>query len=209
VSSSATVSYIGVCRTMPGNGTVNSKGAIVGHMLPKISIDKLPGAVCTQYIRCGKPNCKCAHGQLHGPYHYRFWRDNKGRQHKEYVKKADLERVRAACLANCKEQGKIQRVLAMGPRMVKWLRGEGIKWADDPAEQVLEVLELRHAVDWLVALSTMEIGKTSQQIRAAGFMLDACAALLLPDVASRSQEASVSHLALLEMWSGKTVSVSR
>jgi hypothetical protein len=34
---------------------------------------------------------------LHGPYWYRLWREWDGKQHKEYVRKSDLERVRAAC----------------------------------------------------------------------------------------------------------------
>ncbi len=60
--------------------------------LPKM----LPGAVCAQWKRCGKPRCRCASGQLHGPYFYRFWRED-GRLRKAYVKPADLAVVRAAC----------------------------------------------------------------------------------------------------------------
>ena len=81
-------------------------------MPPKTIPDKLPGAVCAQRIRCGKPNCKCAHGELHGPYHYRFWRDENGRQHKEYVRKADLEAVKAACEATHQQQKAIVSLLA-------------------------------------------------------------------------------------------------
>ena len=36
---------------------------------------KLEGVVIRQMVRCGKPNCECARGELHGPYHYRYWRD--------------------------------------------------------------------------------------------------------------------------------------
>ena len=35
----------------------------------------LPGAVCAQWVRCCRPNCRCARGHLHGPYFYRFWRE--------------------------------------------------------------------------------------------------------------------------------------
>jgi hypothetical protein len=56
----------------------------------------LPGAVCQQWKRCGRARCKCTSGALHGPYFYRFWREN-GRLRKAYVKPADLEAVRAAC----------------------------------------------------------------------------------------------------------------
>ena len=65
-----------------------------GEALPKT----LPGAVCRQWVRCGKPNCRCAQGELHGPYWYRFWREG-GCLHKKYVRPEDLDAVRAACEA--------------------------------------------------------------------------------------------------------------
>jgi hypothetical protein len=49
-------------------------------------------------VRCGRPNCRCARGSLHGPYFYRFWREG-GRLRKEYVPRPDVERVRAQCQA--------------------------------------------------------------------------------------------------------------
>ncbi len=63
----------------------------------EISLPKtLPGAVCAQMVRCGKPTCKCARGELHGPYHYRFvWRN--GRQHKLYVRQGDVAQIQQAC----------------------------------------------------------------------------------------------------------------
>jgi hypothetical protein len=64
------------------------------EVLPKT----LPGAVCAQWVRCGRPNCRCAQGSPHGPYHYRFWREG-GRLRKEYVRRSDVERVRAQCQA--------------------------------------------------------------------------------------------------------------
>jgi hypothetical protein len=64
------------------------------NALPKT----LPGTVCAQLVRCGRPGCRCARGSLHGPYFYRLWREG-GRVRKEYVRPADLERVRAQCQA--------------------------------------------------------------------------------------------------------------
>jgi hypothetical protein len=58
----------------------------------------LPGVVLPEWVRCGKPNCRCRRGELHGPYHYRFWREG-GRLRKAYVKRSELERVRAQCEA--------------------------------------------------------------------------------------------------------------
>jgi hypothetical protein len=58
----------------------------------------LPGTVCAQWKRCGKAGCRCARGQLHGPYFARFWREN-GRLRKAYVRKGDVEDVRGRCVA--------------------------------------------------------------------------------------------------------------
>lgn len=65
--------------------------------LPKIPpAGMLNGAVCAQYKRCGKANCKCARGELHGPYFYRFqWHE--GKVIKEYVPLSQVKEVRAAC----------------------------------------------------------------------------------------------------------------
>ena len=62
--------------------------------LPKM----LPGAVCKQWVRCGRSNCRCSREKLHGPYYYRFWREG-GRLRKQYVKRSDVEKVRASCQA--------------------------------------------------------------------------------------------------------------
>ena len=72
----------------------------------------LPGAVCAQYVRCGKSTCRCAGGTFHGPYFYRFWRED-GRLRKAYVKPADLAAVRAACEAEREllRAGRIARAL--------------------------------------------------------------------------------------------------
>lgn len=60
-------------------------------------IEPLVGEVCPQFIRCGKPGCRCQNGHPHGPYHYRIWREGT-RVRKVYVKAADVEEVKAACL---------------------------------------------------------------------------------------------------------------
>jgi len=62
------------------------------HPLPKT----LPGAVCVQWRRCGKRNCRCADGRPHGPYHYRFWREQ-GRLRKQYVPRVHVLETAAAC----------------------------------------------------------------------------------------------------------------
>lgn len=53
--------------------------------LPKMG----SAAVCPQWVRCGKPGCRCARGDLHGPYYYLFWRAG-GRLRKRYLKAAEV-----------------------------------------------------------------------------------------------------------------------
>jgi hypothetical protein len=65
-------------------------------LLPKIQA--LPGALIPQFIRCGRSNCRCKDGLLHGPYYYRFYRED-GKLCKKYVKKADFQAVFAAIQA--------------------------------------------------------------------------------------------------------------
>ncbi len=56
----------------------------------------LSGALRIQWRRCGKPNCHCQTGEPHGPYYYRAWRVN-GKLCWQYVKRSEVETVRAAC----------------------------------------------------------------------------------------------------------------
>jgi len=55
----------------------------------------LHGSLIAEHKRCGKPNCRCARGEMHGPYYYRRWRDASGRQRKEYVPREQVGQVRA------------------------------------------------------------------------------------------------------------------
>lgn len=66
----------------------------VGESLHKIvTAPAYRFSVCAQYVKCGKPNCKCALGQSHGPYFAAFWKEN-GRIRKRYIKLADVEQMR-------------------------------------------------------------------------------------------------------------------
>lgn len=59
----------------------------------------LPGYVRAEMVKCGKARCKCARGELHGPYFYHFtWRNN--RRAKSYIKRADVAAVKKACAAH-------------------------------------------------------------------------------------------------------------
>jgi hypothetical protein len=89
-------------RDVSGSAAPPSARTETADSLPKT----LPGTVHTQWVRCGKSSCRCARGELHGPYHYHFWREN-GRLRKRYVKPDDVAEVRARCA----ERQKLHRAL--------------------------------------------------------------------------------------------------
>jgi hypothetical protein len=80
----------------------------------------LPGTVCAQRVRCGKPGCRCARGPGHLAY-YRFWREG-GRLRKCYVRHADLAAVRAACEARRRERRELAEAWQQWRRLVAVLR---------------------------------------------------------------------------------------
>ena len=55
---------------------------------------KVPAFV-THGVRCGDPSCKCTGDYRHGPYAYLYWRDGLGTAHRVYVRKAEVDEVRA------------------------------------------------------------------------------------------------------------------
>jgi len=81
----------------------------------------LAGNVCAQWKKCGKPNCRCIRGELHGPYYYRFWWSG-GRQHKSFVRKADVERVREACEAYRRYRAFRRESLAQKRQQMRYLQ---------------------------------------------------------------------------------------
>ncbi len=80
----------------------------------------LPGVVCAQRVRCGKPGCRCARGPGHLAY-YRFWREG-GRLRKCYVRRADLAAVQLACAARQREQRERSEAWQQWRRLVAVVR---------------------------------------------------------------------------------------
>jgi hypothetical protein len=91
------------------------------NALPKTTDDLLLGTVLSEYKRCGKPNCKCQRGELHGPYYYRFYRVD-GRLRREYVSKVRLPSVRQQIRAYRTFQGEIRAGNALRKRAMKLLK---------------------------------------------------------------------------------------
>jgi hypothetical protein len=57
--------------------------------------ETFPKTLCLVYhpVRCGKPTCRCARGDLHASWRL-VWREH-GRQHRRYVRAHELAGVRA------------------------------------------------------------------------------------------------------------------
>jgi hypothetical protein len=71
----------------------------------------LYGVVLEQMVRCGKSACRCMNGgPAHGPFFYRLWRDEEGRLRKAYVRKAEVESVRARCAQSKQNLAVIQQI---------------------------------------------------------------------------------------------------
>ena len=88
--------------------------------LPKTPV--LPGAVCVQWRRCGKPNCRCRDGvSLHGPYYAHFWRQN-GKLCKRYVRQPDVAALQQACGRHREQQAQQRRRRDEGRELLHRLR---------------------------------------------------------------------------------------
>ena len=69
------------------------------------------GAVCEQYFRCGKSNCRCARGELHGPY-FAYFARHKGRLVKRYVRLSEAAQIAAQCQAARQQRADTRRLTA-------------------------------------------------------------------------------------------------
>ena len=82
----------------------------------------LPGVVCAQWRRCGKPNCHCVTGDRHGPYFYRCFRVG-GKLRQQYVKREDVPQVQAACEQRQRNEQALRRTLQQSGAHWKQLQG--------------------------------------------------------------------------------------
>jgi hypothetical protein len=95
-----------VTRTAPAKADAVLSTEIT-QALPKV------GALCAPWVRCGTAGCRCARGELHGPYYYRFWRED-GRLRKYYVRLGDVPAVRHEIEAYRRHDRHARRVVAAG-----------------------------------------------------------------------------------------------
>ena len=74
----------------------------------------LPGSVERRMVRCGKANCKCTRGELHGPYFYHVTTDETVRS-RRYIPRAEVAVVAQAC----QEHRELQAQLLAGRKRYK------------------------------------------------------------------------------------------
>src|SRR5687767_11944298 len=109
--------------------------------LPKTAeVQPLPGSLQPKFVTCGKATCRCARGELHGPYWRRFWREG-GSQRSSYVRLTDVEATRQAVAewrrpysaravtrAMQALEWELEALLRLGERL-------GARWGDDEADE--------------------------------------------------------------------------
>jgi hypothetical protein len=83
--------------------------------IDKDQLQPLPGSLRRRHIRCGKRNCRCRNGQLHGPYHY--FEPSRRRGKWQYVSGEELMRVEQG-VADWKKQLEIdQEIKVLSARL--------------------------------------------------------------------------------------------
>ena len=84
----------------------------------------LPGSLRRRMIKCGKENCRCRKGELHGPYCY--FAPSKCRGKWQYISVEDLTKVEQG-VADWKKQQKIDTEIKDGSARLKEIRCEVIE----------------------------------------------------------------------------------
>jgi hypothetical protein len=75
----------------------------------QIHRELLNGSIHMEWKRCGKPNCRCARGLLHGPFYYRRWRES-GRLRKGYLSRDALVSAILAVALRRQRQDEIRSI---------------------------------------------------------------------------------------------------
>lgn len=85
----------------------------------------VPGTVVPSWVRCGKPACRCATDQPHGPYFYHRWREDvyeecdgvrvRARRchRRRYVPRHDAPRVATLCARYRAQHPSLREVVCM------------------------------------------------------------------------------------------------
>jgi hypothetical protein len=122
----------------------------------------LPGVLREERVRCGRANCKCHSGApdaLLGPYCYRYWRED-GILRKCYVRRGDVEQVRAACGA-----WRVQRKQERKERQLLHKAQEKLRQMIERLNELEQEAGEQYAWQQRTAEPLMSAGKTPQRRR--------------------------------------------
>lgn len=64
-------------------------------ILAALELKKLKGSVVWEKVRCGKRNCRCSHGHLHGPFPYLHYYSS-GKVKRRYLSKRMVQLLRCS-----------------------------------------------------------------------------------------------------------------
>jgi hypothetical protein len=78
-------------------------------------------ALVSHRVRCGKPNCRCATGEGHGPYWFLHWRDG-SIQRRRYVRRAEVAAVRTIIERRQRQDRARRRTVALARAELRGLR---------------------------------------------------------------------------------------
>lgn len=72
-------------------------------------IHPLPGGIASCRVKCGRANCKCTKGELHGPYYY--WRiQYNGKRRKKYIKPSEFSAYQKGIQEHRRQQAEIRAI---------------------------------------------------------------------------------------------------
>ena len=106
---------------MPGrNGFLPGAPASASALEIGELLYKTPALVAHR-VRCGKPACRCAAGEGHGPYAFLYWRQD-GRQRRRYVPQDAVAAVRAVVERRRQEERAARLAAALARADLRRLR---------------------------------------------------------------------------------------
>jgi hypothetical protein len=82
----------------------------------QIPEDLLPGSLSMQYLRCGKPNCRCAKGEGHPVWSLTFMVN--GKKHVQHIPKDLVDEVQKRVEAGRRYQDAVREVLSANAQLL-------------------------------------------------------------------------------------------
>jgi hypothetical protein len=93
-------------------GQLRARRQRLAHSLPDVE-GVIAGSVVDQGRRCGKEGCRCASGELHGPYTYVVLPRSAGRTRTIYVPAAAAEAVREGAAVSTQVREALEEISAI------------------------------------------------------------------------------------------------